>query len=435
MQPQCNDWFSAKKLEGLIGLPKSSSAISRKARLEQWVFRQIHGVRGVAYEFHISSLPKETQAALLLRQGEIETSMGRFEIARPTLEAHDYDREALWSKWDSWPQAREKTLSAIAYAQAGLAAGCHEHISWVGRQIIPSTADEDELLEHCRFWGVRRKQATAASGPLTVTTSAATTIPAGTRWQRADGVVYSLADAIVIDRAGTTEITVTALAAGEAGNTGENTLLTLITPVACVVSDAITVKGFSGGADIESAAELLSRLEYRVQYPPFGGNQFDYVRWAREVSGVTRAWCFPTWKGGGTVGVTFVMDNRSNIFPQPADVERVADYIAGHTDPITGLIVGQPDGVNVTVFAPKAKPVNPRIYISPKTAELKQAITHAINTMFFNEVTPGGALAPSRIIRAVAGVTGLDDFEVRFPTEIQRSENTELLTPGTIEWL
>ncbi|MDI8799787.1 PLP-dependent transferase, partial [Salmonella enterica subsp. enterica serovar Montevideo] len=42
-------------------------------------------------------------------------------------------------------------------------------------------------------------QATAASGPLTVTTSAATTIPAGTRWQRADGVVYSLADAIVID--------------------------------------------------------------------------------------------------------------------------------------------------------------------------------------------------------------------------------------------
>ncbi|EHS7010997.1 TPA: transposase, partial [Escherichia coli] len=117
MQPQCNDWFSAKKLEGLIGLPKSSSAISRKARLEQWVFRQIHGVRGVAYEFHISSLPKETQAALLLRQGEIETSQGRFEIARPTLEAHDYDREALWSKWDNASDSQrrlvEKWLPAV----------------------------------------------------------------------------------------------------------------------------------------------------------------------------------------------------------------------------------------------------------------------------------------------------------------------------------
>ncbi|MDI5297840.1 baseplate J/gp47 family protein [Salmonella enterica subsp. enterica serovar Montevideo] len=38
----------------------------------------------------------------------------------------------------------------------------------------------------------------------------------------------------------------------------------MITPVACVVSDAITVKGFSGGADIESAAELLSRLQKRA---------------------------------------------------------------------------------------------------------------------------------------------------------------------------
>ena len=43
----------------------------------------------------------EAKAALLLRQGEIETSLGYFEIARPTLEAHDYDREALWSKWDN----------------------------------------------------------------------------------------------------------------------------------------------------------------------------------------------------------------------------------------------------------------------------------------------------------------------------------------------
>ncbi|ECI5214703.1 hypothetical protein DUQ17_22400 [Salmonella enterica subsp. diarizonae] len=334
----------------------------------------------------------------------------------------------------SWPQAREKTLSAIAYAQAALAAGCHEHISWVGRQIIPSSADEDELLKHCQFWGVGRKQATQASGMLTITTSAQTTIPAGTRWQRADGVAYILQEQISIAGAETTDITVTALVAGEAGNAGENTALKLITPVASVVSEAVTIKGFSGGADIESASELLSRLEYRVQYPPFGGNQFDYVRWAREVNGVTRAWCFPTWKGGGTVGVTFVMDNRQSIFPTPADVERVADYIAGHTDPITGLIVGQPDGVDVTVFALEAKPVDLRIYISPKTSELKQAITHAVNTMFFNEARPGGTIAPSHIIRAVASVTGLDDFEVRSPTVNQFSDKTELLVAGGIEW-
>ncbi|XIX49979.1 baseplate J/gp47 family protein [Escherichia coli] len=59
--------------------------------------------------------------------------------------------------------------------------------------------------------------------------------------------------------------------------------------------------------------------------PPFGGNQFDYVRWSALMSAALPVpGVFRTWKGGGTVGVTFVMDNRSNIFPQPADVERVA---------------------------------------------------------------------------------------------------------------
>ena len=52
-------------------------------------------------EYNANSLPVEAKAALLLRQGEVETSLGYFEIARPTLEAHDYDREALWSKWDN----------------------------------------------------------------------------------------------------------------------------------------------------------------------------------------------------------------------------------------------------------------------------------------------------------------------------------------------
>nr|WP_309240378.1 DNA-binding protein [Shigella sp. FC6507] len=38
-------------------------------------------------------------------------------MARPTLEAHDYDREALWSKWDkasdSQRRLAEKWLPAV----------------------------------------------------------------------------------------------------------------------------------------------------------------------------------------------------------------------------------------------------------------------------------------------------------------------------------
>lgn len=334
----------------------------------------------------------------------------------------------------SWPQAREKTLSALAYSNAGLAASCHEHISWVSRQIIASDADETELLKHCQFWGVKRKQASRATEEITVTTTGAVTIPANTRWQRADGEVFVSTVAASSGAAGSLDVTVTAVNAGTSGNTTAGTTLSLVTPMSLVISDAVAEQGISGGADMESTGELLSRLEYRVQYPPFGGNQYDYVRWARECAGVTRAWCLPTWKGGGTVGVTFVLDNNDDIFPTESDIDRIDEYISGHADPVTGLIVGKPDGVIVTTFALTRKPVDMEIYISPNTAALQQAVKDELTTLFYNEATPGGAMAYSHINRAVSKVAGLDDFDVKSPKEIQYSDATELLVPGEITW-
>ena len=333
----------------------------------------------------------------------------------------------------SWPQAREKTLSALAYAQAGLASGVHEHIAWVGRQIIPSDADEAELLKHCQFWGVRRKQASRATGTLPVSVTDAVTFPINTRWQREDGELFVNTETFSAGKAGTLDVTLTAINAGLSGNTNAGVTLTLVTPMSAVIAEAKTT-GLSGGADMESAGELLSRLEYRVQYPPFGGNQYDYVRWARECSGVTRAWCLPTWKGGGTVGVTFMLDNNPDIFPSEADVARIDDYISGHADPLTGLTVGKPDGIVVTTFALTPKPVDMTIYISPSTAETQKAVNNALIALFYNEAGPGGAVAPSHIIRAIAGTAGLTDFELRSPVEIQYSQATELLTVGEITW-
>lgn len=334
----------------------------------------------------------------------------------------------------SWPQAREKTLSALGYAQAGLAAGCHEHIEWVSRQIIPGSADEVELLKHCQFWGVRRKQASRASEDITVTVTAATTVPARTRWQRADGQVFVSTAAVSSGAAGKIAVNVTAVNAGTVGNTPAGTMLSLITPMADILPDATADKGITGGADTESAGELLARLEFRVQYPPFGGNKFDYVRWAREVPGVTRAWCLPTWPQAGSVGVTFVQDNNDDIFPTESDVARVDSYISGHPDPVTGLIIGKPDGVIVKTFALTPRPVNMDIYISPNTDAMQQAVKKAMTALFYNEASPGGSMPPSHITRAVAGVTGLTDFAVRAPVDIQYSGATELLVPGVITW-
>ncbi|EJA1730589.1 transposase, partial [Escherichia coli] len=121
------EWYTAKELLGLAGLPKQATNITRKAQREGWEFRQVAGTKGVSFEFNIKSFPVALRAEILLQQGRIETSLGRFEIARPTLEAHDYDREVLWSKWDkasdSQRRLAEKWLPAVQAADEMLNQG------------------------------------------------------------------------------------------------------------------------------------------------------------------------------------------------------------------------------------------------------------------------------------------------------------------------
>ncbi|EJF7889489.1 transposase domain-containing protein [Escherichia coli] len=121
-------WVSPKECANLPGLPKTSAGVIYVAKKQGWQNRTRAGVKGgKAIEYNANSLPVEAKAALLLRQGEIETSQGYFEIARPTLEAHDYDREALWSKWDNASDSQrrlaEKWLPAVQAADEMLNQG------------------------------------------------------------------------------------------------------------------------------------------------------------------------------------------------------------------------------------------------------------------------------------------------------------------------
>ncbi len=60
-------YFSNSELVGLPGLPKTVSAIIRKAKRENWQSRPREG-RGGGLEYHVSSLPAETREALKLKE-------------------------------------------------------------------------------------------------------------------------------------------------------------------------------------------------------------------------------------------------------------------------------------------------------------------------------------------------------------------------------
>ena len=72
--PLRQEWFSAAELAGLPGMSAHRETIIRVAARRGWQSREIPvaGARGVGLEFHISSLPPETQAELARRAALLE---------------------------------------------------------------------------------------------------------------------------------------------------------------------------------------------------------------------------------------------------------------------------------------------------------------------------------------------------------------------------
>ena len=61
------EWFSIKDLLGLPSLPQSDRGMMKKAERENWKKRQRAGVKGKAFEYHLASLPIDTQNELRTR--------------------------------------------------------------------------------------------------------------------------------------------------------------------------------------------------------------------------------------------------------------------------------------------------------------------------------------------------------------------------------
>lgn len=302
---------------------------------------------------------------------------------------------------------RRSNVGVLATVEAGVAHGLYGYLDYLAGQISVVSAEGKYLERRARERGIARKQADFAAGIITVTGQNGKVVPAGTIWQRSDGVEYlSAADGTIV--AGTVDITVTAKEAGIDGNTDAGLTLSLVTSIEGVDSDAIVgANGITGGLDAESDEDLRTRLLHRIQYPPMGGSEYDYVRWALEVPGVTRAWCEPLWLGAGTVGVVFVMDNQAgSIIPGSAKIQEVLDYITSHPDPVTGKNIGKPVTADVTVLAPTAKALDLTIALTPNTAAVKTEVENEIKAFIKETGEPGVTLYLSQINEAISGAVG-----------------------------
>ena len=141
------------------------------------------------------------------------------------------------------------------------------------------------------------------------------------------------------------EVPLIAEEAGDDGNTDAEAVISLVSPITGVTTvGEVAEDGLTGGVDQEADAALLARLLRRIQEPPHGGAEADYVTWALECTGVTRAYAEGGRMGAGTVGVTFLMDDtEGGPIPTPDDMARVQAYI-DERRPVTACCYGlRPD--------------------------------------------------------------------------------------------
>lgn len=318
---------------------------------------------------------------------------------------------------------RRSVLGYLGKAWSGLVYGLYRYAAKVADELFVDTAKR-LLARHGAIWGIPQKAATFATGPATLTGLNLAFVPAGTVLQRADQFRYQTTADVTF--AGTTATAqLLALTPGAGGNAIEDTQLSFVSPVVNVNSAAlVAADGLVGGNDIEDPEAWRGRILDRIRNPPQGGSRSDYVRWTLEVPGMTRAWVYPGWSGPGTVGVTFVCDDRDDIIPTSDDVAAVVAHITPLM-PATAVLVA---------FAPIGDAQDMTILLTPNTDPVKAAVTAELRDLFRRAVIPGGTLALNTINEAISLADGETDHTLTTPVAPIVSAPGHIATLGTLSW-
>lgn len=324
---------------------------------------------------------------------------------------------------------RRSVLWVLGRAMAGAAHLLHRHIGWALRQAFPDTAELAYLERHASFYDVTRKEPDYSEGSVLATSTGIAWIPKGARLSRVDGFLFEATATVNVD--GTASVPVKAVEPGLLGDTTADAELKLVSGIA-FVNGVMTVEapGIAGGSDAETDEALRSRLLAKRRQPPMGGAEHDYVTWALEVPGVTRAWALSTYPGAGMVGVTFATDNASGgPIPAIVDVEAVQAHLE-EVRPLQSV---------VTAFAPTEVQLNPRILVTPDTTEVRAAVEASLTDMLRRESEPSATIYLSHVREAVSQAQGETDNQVLElagePAADVVLAITELATLGTITWV
>jgi uncharacterized phage protein gp47/JayE len=333
-------------------------------------------------------------------------------------------RSDLLTRFDQDVLLRRMDAEVYARAQAAAVHTLYGYIDYLARNMLPDLCDEDWLYRHGRIKRCPRKDAVAATGFVRWDGLSGTpTLPAGTQIQRDDQRTYTTT-ALATASGGVLRAPVTADETGMAGNTDDGIALRLGTPLSGIPSTGYA-DTIIDGADVEDLEIWRARVMERYYYIPQGGADPDYIIWAKEIAGITRAWTLRHYKGIGTVGVMVATGDPANPAPDDDLVQRVREHI---------LPLAPVAGGGLFVFAATEKVIPMTIALAKDTTEIRASVTAELNSLMLRDGTPSGKVFVSRISEAISLAAGEVAHKLTVPAADITLGSTELPVLGTITW-
>ena len=269
-------------------------------------------------------------------------------------------------------------------------------VGYLPHRFFPTLASGDDLTLAAANFGVDRKPGVAALVTLAIAGAPGTAVGPDIRAAAGD-VVFQVEGEAVLPESGALLAQARALRPGLAGNVLAHAVTEFVATYAGLYSVDNPAPA-TGGADVESDADLMARVDARWKTPSTGGNAGDYLRWALAVPGVIRARVENPAAGHVTVRIVAAGNEPAGEELRAATAQAIEAV--------------RPLGAQVTVLSAQALPVavSARIVLSAgyRLADVKADIQDVLQAYFLAQSFATSAVSYLRIADLLF-VPGVDD--------------------------
>lgn len=258
--------------------------------------------------------------------------------------------------------------------------------------------------------GIKRKKATKASGHVLIKGSYGAVVNIGDKFST-DTLNFKSLEKKTIEENGTIVIKVECEIEGRVGNVPRGAIKKFPITISGL-SNVTNEEEFKNGYDEENDKSLLQRYFEHIHKPSTSGNKYDYIKWAKEISGVGDAKVFSLWNGDNTVKAVIVDMNK-----QPVEQELV-NKVQKYIDPDSnGCGEGiAPIGAFCTVVSASSKILNILFKViennEVESQELIQNIRDNISNYIKDEVSfQNNKISYNKIGSIILNSKGVEDFK------------------------